>query len=190
MERLNGSENFTSGGLSAGFSVLDFWKWADSDLYNNISRGVLAEFLVYSSLIPGCDDARKGWSPCDVISPSGRRIEVKSAAYLQSWSDEDLSQISFDIAPKRTWDPESGYSPFAQRNCDLYVFALYTATSRSQSPLDLDLWDFYLLSAAVLNDRVPEQKHITLPSLLRFEPLKVGYPSLGDSIETLNLKRM
>jgi hypothetical protein len=39
---LNGSERFT--GLDA--TVADFWRWAFSDLRNNTTRGILAEFLV------------------------------------------------------------------------------------------------------------------------------------------------
>ena len=80
---------------------------------------------------------RIDWAPYDLTGPSGQRIEVKSAAYLQSWDDNYHEHISFDIAPKRAWDPENGYSPCAKRNCDLYVFCLYKALSKDVSPLAL-----------------------------------------------------
>ncbi len=49
-QQLTGNEEFTLHGSSAGISVKDFWSWAYSDLLNNTQRGVMAEFLVYSSL--------------------------------------------------------------------------------------------------------------------------------------------
>ena len=48
--QLTGNEEFTLHGKGAGITVLDFWRWAFSDLIDNTQRGVLAEFLVYSSL--------------------------------------------------------------------------------------------------------------------------------------------
>lgn len=48
--QLTGNEEFTLHGKGAGITVLDFWRWAFSDLIDNTQRGVMAEFLVYSSL--------------------------------------------------------------------------------------------------------------------------------------------
>lgn len=50
MELLTGNEEFTLHGASIGISVLDYWAWSCSDLYDNTMRGVMAEFLVYSSI--------------------------------------------------------------------------------------------------------------------------------------------
>ena len=49
-EQLTGNEEFTLHGAGSGITVSDFWSWAYSDLLNNTYRGVLAEFLVFSSL--------------------------------------------------------------------------------------------------------------------------------------------
>lgn len=48
--QLTGNEEFTLYGTSAGITVMDFWRWAYSDLIDNTQRGVMAEFLVYSSV--------------------------------------------------------------------------------------------------------------------------------------------
>ena len=50
MQQLTGSEEFTLHGSETGITVSDFWRWAYSDLLGNTSRGVVAEFLVYSSM--------------------------------------------------------------------------------------------------------------------------------------------
>lgn len=192
MAKLNGCEEFTLGGSSVGFTVNDFWSWAYSDLLNNTYRGVLAEFLIKKSLNvstppPENSQMRVDWAPYDILSPSGRRIEVKSAAYLQSWSSDYYSQILYDIAPKRAWNPESGYSPECIRHSDIYVFCLFTATSKEQSILDLDLWKFYVLPTCVLNREKPNQKRIGLQSLLSLDPIETDFLNLGNTIETIEI---
>ena len=190
MKQLNGTEKFTLNGKCTDITINDYWSWAYSDLLNNASRGVLAEFLIYSAIRstpPENSQMRVDWAPYDLTSPSGRRIEVKSAAYLQSWDQEYYSKIIFDIAPHRAWDAKTGYAPEAKRNSDLYVFCVYTALSRDKSILDLDLWDFYVLPTSVLNQKIPDQKTIGLQSLKKLNPIKTSYSDLGRTIETIQL---
>lgn len=49
MKQYTGNEEFTLRGEGSGISLADFWRWAYSDLLNNTSRGVMAEFLVAKS---------------------------------------------------------------------------------------------------------------------------------------------
>lgn len=190
--QLTGNEEFTLHGTNAGITVTDFWRWAFSDLIDNTQRGVMAEFLVYSSLnritFPDIQ-IRENWLPFDVTSPSGRRIEVKSAAYIQTWTPENIfSQIQFDIGKKLAWDNATATSAtIAKRNCDLYVFCLFTAKTKDVSLLDLDYWDFYVLPTSVLDRKVPEQKGIALSSLLKLDPVKTDYAGLGAVIESIKL---
>ena len=194
MEQLTGNEEFTLHGASAGISVKDYWSWAYSDLIDNTQRGVMAEFLVYSwhkpiYPPPPRTQMRENWLPFDVTSPSGRRIEVKSAAYIQAWTPENIfAQIRFDIGRKLAWDnATASYSSEAKRNCDLYVFCLFTAKTKDISLLNLDYWDFYVLPTSVLNEKMPEQKGISLSSLLKLEPVKTDYAGLGAVIESIKL---
>ncbi len=151
----------------------------------------MAEFLVYSSLnrITLDMQKRENWLSFDVTSPSGRRIEVKSAAYIQAWTPENIfSQIRFDIGKKLAWDNVTTTSAtVAKRNCDLYVFCLFTAKTKDVSILNLDYWDFYVLPTSVLDEKVPNQKGIALSSLLKLEPVKTDYAGLGSVIESIKL---
>lgn len=190
--QLTGNEEFTLHGQSAGITVMDFWRWAFSDLIDNTQRGVMAEFLVYSSLkseYPPRTQMRENWLPFDVTSPSGRRIEVKSAAYIQAWTPENIfAQIRFDIGKKLAWDNATATSAtVAKRNCDLYVFCLFTAKTKDVPLLDLDYWDFYVLPTSVLDEKVPNQKGIALSSLLKLGPVKTDYAGLGAVIESIKL---
>lgn len=132
---------------------------------------------------------RTNWLPFDITSPSGRRIEVKSAAYIQAWTPENVfAQIRFDIGKKLAWNNDTAaFSSKAERNCDLYVFCLFTAKTRDVSLLNLDYWDFYVLPTSVLNEKMTDQKSIALSSLLKLDPVKTDYAGLGNVIETIPL---
>jgi hypothetical protein len=82
-QRKCGTERFRNGTTLLDFNLLDFWQWSSSDLVSNALRGRVAEFLVAQAL--GVSDGiRNEWDSYDLRSLSGLRIEVKSAAYLQT----------------------------------------------------------------------------------------------------------
>ncbi|MGO9763775.1 MAG: hypothetical protein ACLP1Q_21185 [Solirubrobacteraceae bacterium] len=95
---LTGQEQFSSD-LS---SVLDFWRWAFSDLRTNIVRGVLAEYLV-ARAVGGPSPLREAWDNWDVTTATGIKVEVKSSAYLQSWNQRKLSAITLSGLTGREW---------------------------------------------------------------------------------------
>lgn len=180
---MQGSDHFIIGNKNTDITLEDFWLWAYTDFVNNIQRGALAEFIVASAI--GCtESSRIQFRPFDLMSPEGWRIEVKCASYVQSWENRHPDHISYSIAPASLPDPVLGYIDNApkQRNCDCYVFSLYKATSPDQNPLDLDLWEFFVLNTAVLDAEKPTQKSITLPSLLTLHPVSCSYSELGKSI--------
>ena len=187
MKTLTGNEHFTYDGMPAGILLNDFWAWNSSDLLNNTLRGALAEFLVASAIGINTTVARQDWTPYDLLSNSGRKIEVKCSAYLQSWNTERLSRIQFSIRPARSWDAENDFSENSQRWSDLYVFCLYASKDRNETPLQLEQWEFYILPTSILNARCKNQKSITLNSLLALSPVKATYETLSDAIEYLDL---
>lgn len=104
-ERKTGSEQFEGSGAPLDLKLADFWSWSASDLVSNATRGVLAEYIVASALgLTAGNKVRAQWDAFDLLF--GRtKIEVKSAAYLQSWYHKKLSPlISFGIQPTRSWD--------------------------------------------------------------------------------------
>ena len=113
--------------LGMPHSLLEYWAWAHSDIVSNSERGILAEYLVRCA-VHAPSPCRIEWDAVDVISPEGIRIEVKSSAYLQTWKQEKLSRIQFDIAPKNAWDSvENSYASQRIRSADVYVFCLFNS---------------------------------------------------------------
>ena len=109
IERKSGEECFRKDGSDLDFDLLDFWQWSMSDLVNNATRGVLAEYIVARALGVPVNKTRDFWAPYD-LAVSGRtktKIEVKSSSYVQSWGQSSFSSISFDISPSYAWDYEN-----------------------------------------------------------------------------------
>ena len=140
--RLSGQEGFRQAGDALGFNVLDFWQWSASDLVSNTLRGVLAEYIVAQAL-GVAHGIREEWAPFDLEDPRGITVEVKSAAFLQSWHQERLSTIVFGCPRTRAWDPNAGsYEPEPRRQAKVYVFALLAHQEQATlNPLDLSQWD-------------------------------------------------
>ena len=159
-----GSERFHTGGTDVDFDVLDYWRWSASDFVSNVTRGVLAEYIVARAVGVSTTGVRDEWAAFDLETPDGIRIEVKSAAYVQSWQQSRLSPIRFRTPRTRAWTSEGGhYSPDSRCQADIYVFALLVHKLQlTIDPLDLDQWEFYVLSAAVLDAREGSQGSISL----------------------------
>lgn len=184
VKRLSGKENFQNRNGEKKNTVLDFWQWFGSDLSNNVIRGALAEFIVASALDID-DGVRDVWSPFDLLSKENIKIEVKSAAYLQSWHQKKLSSISFDIGQSIAYDSAtSEYDKESKRQADVYVFSLLHFTDKTNlNPLDLEQWEFYVLSSDVLNEKHLSQKRLSLTNLLKLNPIKTDYDGIVKAID-------
>jgi hypothetical protein len=128
--------------------VLDFWRWAFSDLRGNTERGVLAEFLVALAL--GCTATRrKPWDNHDVTTRSGLRVEVKASGYLQSWPQATHSQLRFERVIARSWDANTNQLGDAPEvRADVFVFSVQTCKDPQRyDALDISQWEFYVVTA-------------------------------------------
>lgn len=161
----------------------NFWEWAFSDFLSNSLRGVLAEYIVATAV--GCTHRpRVEWDAVDLETSDGLKIEVKSAAYLQSWAQSRPSDIRFDIAPRKGGHSATNTSASAaSRGADIYVFCLFTATDRAQAnPRDLSQWQFLACTAQFLTDNFGNQKSIALSMLERAGLQQFGYQALGARV--------
>src|SRR5262245_2041405 len=140
--RKTGMEQFYVSESPLPTTVLDFWGWAFSDMIDNTTRGVLAEYIVALALGIAETGIRAAWSSYDLTTHDGVRVEVKSAAYLQTWSQRGYSAIQFRVTPTRAFDDENNtYSSQRRRQADVYVFALLHQKDKTQvDPLNLDQW--------------------------------------------------
>ena len=183
IKRLNGEEPIIDASGRSITNVNKFWQWAYSNIFDNAERGALAEYLVASALRIA-DGVRLNWEDCDLITEEGIKIEVKSSAYIQSWAQEKLSKLTFDIQPTHGWNRQTNkYTDDVKRRSDIYVFCvLKHVEQKSLNPLDISQWDFYILPTRVLNEKAGKQKTVTLSSLLKLGAARCEYEKLSERI--------
>jgi len=161
----------------------EFLAWAYDDLLTNTTRGVLAEYIVATAL--GIDDEkRREWANHD-LEFDDVGIEVKSAAYVQTWEQIRPSEITFSIRTAHGWDDSSKTrADNAKRSAAVYVFCLLEGEDREQiDPLDVAQWTFYVLSTSELDRQVPTQKTIRLGRLKTLGSRECKYDELKAAIQ-------
>ncbi len=179
----SGKEKFKIDGETIGLNLIDFWKWSVSDLLSNATRGRLAEFIVGSAV--GCDlqQVRDEWAECDLITPKGIRLEIKSSAYLQSWAQKEFSKIIFSIKTSKSWNGETGkFIGIKTRPSDYYIFCVLKHKDQDTiDPLDLNQWVFYVLPTSILNDKFRNASSMSL-SILEKLTDPIDYNQLNSKI--------
>lgn len=108
----------------------------------------------------------EGWEAWDIVERvSGRRIEVKQSAALQTWrGPKSRSRASYDIAERKLQyvGVEAVTHEPPQRLADLYIFAWHGDESDRCDHRDPQQWEFLV----VLAESLPKgQKSITRGSL-------------------------
>ena len=175
LEPLDEGKRFRASGADLDFTLLEYWCWSGSDLLSNAERGVLAEFLVATAL-GAAGKPRIEWAAHDVKTKEGVRVEVKSAAYRQSWKQDTgtVPKISFSISKsKQSWCRETNtttkHDP-PKRVSDVYVFCVLGTRQEFENkiepnPLNTDEWKFYVLDTASIDCKKGDQKRIGLNPL-------------------------
>lgn len=180
-----GQEQLTFNDQPLGISLLDFWRWSVSDILSNATRGRFAEFIVSTAANIDKLIIRDEWSAYDLVTPEGIKLEIKSAAYVQSWFQRSLSKVSFSIKAAYYWDSKTNkQSPEKKRHADVYIFCFLHHTNKlTVDPLNLNQWEFYVLATKELNEYTSSQHSISLKSLQRLTDA-VPYDKLHETIQT------
>lgn len=188
---ITGEERFLFKNQDLGFSVLDFWRFAYSEIKSD-PRDDIAEFLVSKAL--GVDEAynRKNWTVFDILYPgdgthlpNGYRIEVKSTGYYQTWrTDGKVSQHrAFSI--RKSQDANG----IVARHSDVYVFCLLNGyTSDDTNPLNVESWDFYIVATNRINSVCAENKSITLSRVKKLSQTFTYTQIKGEVDRILNIE--
>jgi hypothetical protein len=179
----SGNEAFTYQSNRLDQTLIDFWKWNCSDLVSNALRGRLAEFIVALATDVDVTQPREEWAAYDLLV-GDIRVEIKSAAYIQSWHQQKPSSISFSVRPSRFWNAETAtYSIEATFQADVYVFCLLHHQDKNTiQPLDLSQWEFYVLPASEVMSLTSITKRIPLKRLQ--ENSKVSFAELKEAIRS------
>ena len=167
-----GTEPFTLVNQPIGFSVIDFWRFQFSNIWD--MQDQIAEFIVARALGQTEPYNKNGWTLWD-INYRGRRIEVKETAYYHSWRNDGK------VSTQRTFSITKAYSRYKdstsefKRQNDIYVFCLNIGeTKESSNPLQLENWRFWVVPTETINHVCGNHKTITLGRLQKLTDLMDG----------------
>jgi len=167
VKKLETSTPFVGGPESINSkTVYDFWQWSFSDLMQNTTRGILAEYIV--AVLLGIDDTvRNPWFPFDLQLTDGRTIEIKTMSLLQAWKQKQLSSPRVVLAPTRKWEPQTGEMEKEPTfNADIYIICYFKARDHNMAnPLDLSQWDFFVFTKKQITKILNGRKSISLKTL-------------------------
>ncbi|MRH98945.1 hypothetical protein GH721_00235 [Kriegella sp. EG-1] len=183
-KKKSGTEMFQFNNKNLNINLLKFWSWNQSNLIENRTRGLLAEFIVKNALEIK-SDYRVEYANYDLISNEGLKLEIISAAYIQSWTQKKHSEIKFGISPTVGSKENPTFDGKKRRWSDYYIFCVLTNKDQNTiNPLDLSQWTFYVLKTEILNIFKQNQKTIGLNSLLELRPFKCDYLGLKKAVLT------
>lgn len=184
---LTGDERFYYGDEPFEMTLLDFWRWHFSDIYDLQDK--IAEYIVAKAL--GCigPDNTGSWTLFD-ISYQGKRLEVKETSYFHSWQTDEETK-----SKRRAFGISKAYSTYQDntselaRQNDIYVFCLNIGETRAASnPLQLENWEFYVIPTSEINEKCADGKTISLSRIRKLAP-QVGYKELKKQIDDV-IKRI
>jgi hypothetical protein len=189
--RKSGSEGLTDGGRELGPTLLDYWRWSFSNLISNTERGRLAEFIVASALGIPTHSAQPGWAGWDLtLDDPAVRIEVKTSAYLQEWTQKQFSTPKWDTPKAYAWNSRTGdwEKGGQRRHSDVYVFALHAHKEKDTiDPLDVSQWRFFVVPTREIDKR--DSKSISIGPLRRLAR-EVRHSDLPDAVRQAAQSRL
>ena len=180
---LSGEEQFTFKGDSIGLTILDFWRFQHSNIWN--VQEEVAEFIVAKALGQNAPYNKIGWTLWD-INYKGKRIEVKETGYYHSWRTDGT------VSQQRTFGITKAYSRYKDRHSefkrqnDIYVFCLLTGeTQDTSNPLVLDNWRFWVVPTSTINRLCGDNKSISIGRVKRITGQEngIGYGQLRKEID-------
>ena len=171
------------------FSVLDFWRYAYSQLEG--LGDTLAEFFVAKAL--GIEKAENVnyWTAYD-MAYQNKRIEVKATRYVHPWNTHISKVRTFSIEPTNNsyWrNSKDGVNSGKKlsRQSEVYVFCLNSNMDiQNSDPLKVDDWVFYVIPTFEINNYCkdnPEQKKISLNVVRRLAKSGVAFDELKNAVD-------
>ncbi len=120
------------------------------------------------------------WASFD-LSINGKRIEVKTTAYLQAWKQKKINP-QFTIRKTHHYSRESGYSKESDFQADIYVLCyFFERDAKVADVTNLSQWKFWVLARDVIEGLFQNRKIVAV-SRLEKEFNSVSAHDLGKTI--------
>lgn len=180
---MNGNEKFVFNNLDLEFGMLEFWQTKFSDVYN--IQEYMAEFLVERALGINKSHNTESWTLFDILY-NDYRIEIKQTGYYHPWNkDGKISQVRrFGITKAYSKKGKSDDVLYERQN-DIYVFCLNKGeTKETSNPLNVNNWEFYVISTKIINEKCNNYKSIGLEKVRKLTKA-ISYDKLKETIDKI-----
>ena len=173
------------------FSVLDFWRYAYSQLEG--LGDTIAEFLVAKALEIDKAENFNYWTAYD-MAYRNKRIEVKATRYVHPWNTYISKVRTFSIEPtnnsywRNSKDGVNGGKTLS-RQSEVYIFCLNSNMDiQNNDPLKVDDWVFYVVPTFEINNYCshygnPNQKKMALNVVKRLANHGVAFDELKGAVD-------
>jgi hypothetical protein len=176
-------------GQESELTVLDYWRWAHSNLSSNIERGRIAEYLVSKAAgAANADFVQEPWADWDVVLSDGTTVEVKCSSYIQDWDQNGYSTVQFrGLRAKELYFSEA-VKPLAAMAAKDYKADLYALRVQHHkehetfSVLNLSQWSFYVLTREELRQCAKNGDSVGLNTVVRNGFAAIAYSDLGAEL--------
>ena len=181
--QLVGDERFTYNGEITQMTILEFWRWHFSEIYDLQSK--ISEYIVGKAL--GLIEAENigVWTLFDMMYRD-KRIEVKETSYYHAWqTDEEPKSRKRSFGITKAYDNYKNKDSAFRRQSDIYIFCLNTGDTKADSnPLMLEHWKFYIVPTSRINELCKDSKTISLSRVKKLTD-EVTYKELQLQIDKL-----
>jgi len=186
IKQKSGYEFFLNGERDINLCTIDFWRWALSNLTSNQTQKMFAEFIVATALNRH-NEVRNENDVFNLETKNGKKVEVLSSSYIQTWSRNGLPNISFTLNPSFGWDAEIPLQSCEGLHLiDMFVFCLlHHRNEHTLNPMNLSQWTFFIIHAQQLEKSLTEKRIITLTELKKLNPIMCGFDNLRRVIESV-----
>ncbi len=186
IKQKSGYEFFLNGERDINLCIIDFWRWALSNLTSCVTQKLFAEFIVAAALNRHTD-VRNENDIYHLETIGGKKIEVFSSAYIQTWSHNGLPNISFTLNPGFDLSVDSPLQSSERLHLiDILIFCLlHHRNEHTLNPLNLSQWTFFVINSHHFKKPSGEKKSISLNKLKQLNPIVCGFENLRRIIESV-----
>ena len=126
-----------------------------------------------------------------MITPNGKKIEVKCCSYIQDWDQNNLSKILWNGLKAKTLYWSSAVSTLPRNpkdyKSDIYVLSLL----KHQDPatlniLDMDQWCFWALAKDKIKEITKNGNSVSLTKLQKFNIKPIDFTGIKKAISEIS----
>ncbi|MDH2907924.1 MAG: hypothetical protein PXX83_07515, partial [Candidatus Nitrosotalea sp.] len=112
--------------------------------------GMMGQYIVAWAL--GIDNiSNDTWQSYDLLSPNGKKIEVKTTSYLQVWKQVRKPIPQFKIRKTYAFSKDTGYSKTNDFQADIYVLCYFFENNKEIADVtNLNQWKFWVFQRTTI----------------------------------------